>query len=55
MTVLQVKPKKESFKELNVDLSCLDLPVQAALGKGLRSKGQGLGSWRVHGGLARWD
>eukprot|EP00440_Ansanella_granifera_P049085 gb/GFBE01053182.1/.p1 GENE.gb/GFBE01053182.1/~~gb/GFBE01053182.1/.p1 ORF type:complete len:322 (+),score=70.75 gb/GFBE01053182.1/:1-966(+) len=23
-----VKPKKETFKELNVDLSCLDLPVQ---------------------------
>lgn len=24
----EVKPKKENFKELNVDFSCLDLPVQ---------------------------
>lgn len=25
----KVKPQKATFKELNVDLSCIDLPVQA--------------------------
>lgn len=32
-----IKPKKESFKELNVDLSCLDLPVQE--GGTIKSRG----------------
>ena len=25
---MEVKPQKETFKELNVDMSCMDLPVQ---------------------------